>query len=73
MFILIKMTSLVHIPTEVRGRYPFNFNLEEIMLRCLLQKEVMGTLLVVQWLRLHLPMQGVKVGFLVREITSHMS
>ena len=42
------------------------------MLRYLLQKEVMGTLLVVQWLRLHLPMQGVQVGFLVREITSHM-
>lgn len=31
MFILIKMTSPVHIP-EVRGRYPANCNLEEIML-----------------------------------------
>ena len=35
------------------------------MLRCLLQKEVMGTLLVVQWLRLHLPMQEVWVQPLV--------
>ena len=42
------------------------------MLRYLLQKDVMGTLLIVQWFRLYLPMQGVQVGFLVREIASHM-
>ena len=32
----------------------------------------MGTFLVVQWLRPHLPMQGVRVQFLVRELRSHM-
>ena len=31
-----------------------------------------GTFLVVQWLRLHLPMQGVQVQSLVRELRSHM-
>ena len=31
-----------------------------------------GTLLAVQWLRLHLPMQGVWVQSLVRELRSHM-
>ena len=30
------------------------------------------TSLVVQWLRLHLPMQGMQVQFLVRELRSHM-
>ena len=32
----------------------------------------METSLVVQWLRLHLPMQGVWVRSLVRELRSHM-
>ena len=32
----------------------------------------MGTSLVVQWLRLLLPMQGVRVRTLVRELRSHM-
>ena len=32
-----------------------------------------GTSLVDQWLRLHLPMQGVQVQFLAREIRSHMA
>ena len=31
-----------------------------------------GTSLVDQWLRLHLPMQGVQVQFLARELRSHM-
>jgi len=31
-----------------------------------------GTSLAVQWLRLHLPMQGVWVQSLVRELRSHM-
>ena len=31
-----------------------------------------GTSLVVQWLRLRLPMQGVRVQSLVRELRSHM-
>ena len=33
---------------------------------------VLGTSLVVQWLRLHLPMQGVWVWSLVGELRSHM-
>ena len=32
-----------------------------------------GTSLVVQWLRLHLPMQRVWAGSLVRELRSHVS
>ena len=32
----------------------------------------LGTSLAVQWLRLHLPMQGVRVQSLVRELRSHM-
>ena len=31
-----------------------------------------GTALVDQWLRLHLPMQGVQVQFLIRELRCHM-
>ena len=31
-----------------------------------------GTSLVVQWLRIHLPMHGVCVQSLVRELSSHM-
>ena len=31
-----------------------------------------GTSLVVQWLKLCLPMQGVRVGSLVEELGSHM-
>ena len=33
----------------------------------ILEKVLVGTFLVVQWLRLHLPMQGVKVPSLVGE------
>ena len=37
------------------------------------QRRPVGTVLVVQWLRLHLPMQGaVEVRSLVRELRSHM-
>ena len=33
---------------------------------------VLGTSLVVQWLRIHLPMQGIRVQSLVREdLTCH--
>ena len=32
----------------------------------------MGTSLVVQWLRNHLPMQGMQVQSLVGELRSHM-
>ena len=31
-----------------------------------------GTALVVQWLGIHLPMQGVRVQSLVKELRSHM-
>ena len=31
-----------------------------------------GTSLVVQWLRIHFPMQGTRVRSLVRELRSHM-
>ena len=33
---------------------------------------VNATSLVVQWLRIHLPMQGTRVVSLVKELTSHM-
>ena len=35
------------------------------------QKRIFGALLVVQWLRFHLPMQGEQVRSLVRELRSH--
>ena len=38
----------------------------------LLKITVQGTSLVVQWLRLHLPMQGAWVQSLVGELRSHM-
>ena len=33
---------------------------------------VNATSLVVQWLRIHLPMQGTRVVSLVKDLTSHM-
>ena len=33
---------------------------------------VNATSLVVQWLRIHLPVQGTRVVSLVKELTSHM-
>ena len=33
---------------------------------------IRGTSLAVQWLRLHLPMQGVQGPSLIRELGSHM-
>ena len=39
----------------------------------LFKNVVGGTSLVVQWLRIHLPMQGKQVQSLVRELGSHMS
>ena len=38
----------------------------------LVQRGEMETSPSVQWLRLHLSMQGVRVWSLVRELTSHM-
>ena len=38
----------------------------------LILKNRRGTPLVVQWLRIRLPMQGAQVGSLVRELQSHM-
>ena len=38
-----------------------------------LQEEEIGTSLAVQWLRLRLPIQGVRVRSLVGELISHMS
>ena len=35
-------------------------------------KRKIGASLVVQWLRIHLPMQGTWVPSLVRELRSHM-
>ena len=35
-------------------------------------KKELGTSLVVQWIRLHLPMQGVRVQSLVGELRSHV-
>ena len=32
-----------------------------------------GTSLVVQWLRIHLPMKGIQVRFLVEELRSHVN
>ena len=36
------------------------------------QKVETGTFLVVQWLRIHLPIQATRVRSLVRELRSHM-
>ena len=36
------------------------------------RKEALGTFLAVQWLRLYLPMQGVRVQSMVGELRSHM-
>ena len=33
---------------------------------------ILGTSLVIQWLRTHLPMHGVQVESLIRELRSHM-
>ena len=38
----------------------------------LIQKAVTRTSLADQWLRLHLPMQGMQIPSLVRELRSHM-
>ena len=38
----------------------------------LVKNRYRGTSLLVQWLRLHLPMQGVQVQSLARELGSHM-
>ena len=38
----------------------------------MLKKKLLGTSLVVQWLRLCLPPQGVQVQYLVRELNSYM-
>ena len=37
-----------------------------------IKKHIRGTSLVVQWLRIHLPMQGTQFAFLVGEVRSHM-
>ena len=37
-----------------------------------LRKQIKGTSLVVQWLRIRLPMQGTRVQSLVWELRSHM-
>ena len=38
----------------------------------LVKNRYRGTSLLVQWLRLHLPMQGVQVQSLARELGSHI-
>ena len=40
---------------------------------CSVKMVLLGTSLVIQWLRLHLPMQGVWIWSLVGELRSHMS
>ena len=35
-------------------------------------KGLLGTSMVVEWLRIHLPMQGMLVGSLVGELRSHV-
>ena len=37
-----------------------------------MNKILLGILLVVQWLRIDLPMQGTQAQFLFRELRSHM-
>ena len=44
------------------------FSYEEV----LVIKVILGTSLVVRWLRIHLPMQGTRVRSLVGELRSHM-
>ena len=39
-----------------------------VFLQLKLEKQKRGTFLVVQWLRIHLPVQGTKVQSLVREL-----
>ena len=39
---------------------------------CIIKKKFRGTSLVVQWVRLHLPMQGVRAPSLVEELRTHM-
>ena len=53
--------------------YPFRFtsqtihNTVNVPIQIMLQKHICGASLVVQWLRIHLPMQGTWVRALVRE------
>ena len=49
-----------------------NINKIDKPLARLINKKREGTSLVVQWLRLRLPMKGVQVRTLVRELRSHM-
>ena len=58
------------------AQYPIGFvsleNSANIILMDILKTSQLGTSLVVQWLRLRLPKQGVKVRSLVGELGSHM-
>ena len=45
----------------------------EVVVGTSIKNKTFGTSLAVQWLRLHLPMQGVPIRSLVRELRSHKS
>ena len=61
------MELVYNIPGKIsEKRIIFRHNLN------VLKNEQCGTSLAVQWLRLRLPMQGVWVRSLVRELRSHM-
>ena len=60
--IFIPLSPLPHLPLPpVPGRYPLTSDVQQ------------GTCVVVQWLGLHLLVQGVPVRSLVRELGSHIS
>ena len=60
---LFNMLRYLHLNFSV------GFCLCEYLLRSL---KKFGAFLAVQWLRLHLPLQGVQVWYLVGEIRAHM-
>ena len=58
-------------PNKLQSLYTLIlFILYFLFLSCFL-KSISGTSLVVQWLRIRLPMQGMRVQSLVRELRSH--
>ena len=58
------LTQFLEISHQIRSENKVNW---------MFIQEAPGTFLAVQWLRLHLPMQGVQVWSLVRELRPHMT
>ena len=48
------------------------FRFSHYLVSFTIEAEDLGTSLVVQWLRIHLPMQGTRVRSRVGELRSHM-